>query len=80
MICSNGCDVNEKMMDYLRPLIQGERSVRYENGIPAHLILEENLAVKWRNNYRHKDRICMTQSLSFFAYILQKKLLDGKQI
>lgn len=46
MICSNGCDVNKKMMDYLRPLIQGERSVRYENGIPAHLILEENLAGK----------------------------------
>ncbi|RFZ76477.1 6-phosphofructokinase [Lacrimispora amygdalina] len=44
MISGSGCDVNEKMIEYLRPLIQGERSVKYENGIPAHLILEESLA------------------------------------
>ncbi len=44
MICSSGCDVNEKMMEYLRPLIQGERNVRYENGIPAHLILDGSMA------------------------------------
>ena len=31
--------VTEKMMSYLRPLIQGEVPVIYKNGIPAHLIL-----------------------------------------
>lgn len=34
-----GNDVTEKMMSYLKPLIQGESPVIYENGIPAHLIL-----------------------------------------
>ena len=34
-----GNDVTEKMMSYLRPLIQGEVPVIYKNGIPAHLIL-----------------------------------------
>lgn len=34
-----GNDVTEKMMSYLRPLIQGEAPVIYKNGIPAHLIL-----------------------------------------
>ena len=34
-----GNDVTEKMMDYLKPLIQGEAHVVYENGIPKHLAL-----------------------------------------
>ena len=34
-----GNDVTEKMMSYLRPLIQGEAPVIYKKGIPAHLIL-----------------------------------------
>lgn len=34
-----GNDVTEKMMDYLKPLIQGEAHVVYENGIPKHLEL-----------------------------------------
>ena len=34
-----GNDVTEKMMSYLRPLIQGEAPVIYKNGIPVHLIL-----------------------------------------
>lgn len=34
-----GNDVTEKMMDYLKPLIQGEANVVYENGIPKHLAL-----------------------------------------
>lgn len=34
-----GNDVTEKMMAYLRPLIQGEAPVIYKNGIPAHLVL-----------------------------------------
>lgn len=34
-----GNDVTEKMMAYLRPLIQGEAPVIYENGIPKHLAL-----------------------------------------
>lgn len=34
-----GNDVTEKMMAYLRPLIQGEPPMIYKNGIPAHLIL-----------------------------------------
>ena len=34
-----GNDVTEKMMDYLKPLIQGESHVVYENGIPKHLAL-----------------------------------------
>lgn len=34
-----GNDVTEKMMAYLKPLIQGEVSVIYENGIPKHLAL-----------------------------------------
>lgn len=34
-----GNDVTEKMMAYLKPLIQGEAPVIYENGIPKHLAL-----------------------------------------
>ncbi|MGN1140175.1 MAG: 6-phosphofructokinase [Oliverpabstia sp.] len=34
-----GNDVTEKMMNYLKPLIQGEAPVIYENGIPKHLTL-----------------------------------------
>ncbi len=32
-------DVTDAMMDYLKPLIQGEIGIRYINGIPKHLVL-----------------------------------------
>ena len=38
-INEEGNDVTEKMMAYLRPLIQGEMAVKYENGIPCHISL-----------------------------------------
>ncbi|MDY2938837.1 MAG: 6-phosphofructokinase [Fusicatenibacter sp.] len=38
-ITKDGHDVTEEMMTYLQPLILGEPAIRYENGIPAHLIL-----------------------------------------
>lgn len=38
-INEEGNDVTEKMMDYLKPLIQGEASVSFENGIPKQKIL-----------------------------------------
>lgn len=34
-----GNDVTEELLSYLRPLIRGENAVRYENGIPKHLVL-----------------------------------------
>ena len=40
-ITEDGCDVTEEMTAYLRPLIQGESRVVYENGIPKHLHLYE---------------------------------------
>lgn len=36
-----GNDVNEKMMAYLTPLIQGEYAVEFENGIPKHISFYE---------------------------------------
>lgn len=38
-ITPDGHDVTDKMITYLKPLIQGENSVIYENGIPKHLAL-----------------------------------------
>ena len=38
-ITPDGCDVTDEMIAYLRPLIQGESRVVYENGIPKHLHL-----------------------------------------
>lgn len=38
-INAEGNDVTQEMMDYLMPLIQGECSVNYENGIPKHIKL-----------------------------------------
>lgn len=38
-INEQGNDVTEKMMEYLKPLIQGEMETIYENGIPKHLHL-----------------------------------------
>jgi 6-phosphofructokinase len=40
-ITEDGNDVTEEMITYLRPLIQGESRVVYENGIPKHLRLYE---------------------------------------
>lgn len=38
-INAEGNDVTEKMMAYLKPLIQGETEVIYKNGIPCHISL-----------------------------------------
>lgn len=38
-ITPDGHDVTEEMLAYLKPLIQGEPQVVYENGIPSHLSL-----------------------------------------
>lgn len=38
-ITPEGNDVTEEMISYLKPLIQGENKVIYENGLPKHLIL-----------------------------------------
>ncbi len=32
-------NVNEKMLEYLKPLVQGEANVKYKNGIPQHIKL-----------------------------------------
>ncbi|MBU5332297.1 hypothetical protein KQI61_08800 [Anaerocolumna aminovalerica] len=37
MIHENGCDIIDKMIEYLLPLIQGEVNIRYEKGIPKHV-------------------------------------------
>lgn len=39
-ITEDGCDVNEKMERYLRPLIRGENKISYCEGIPQYLFLE----------------------------------------
>ena len=39
MISSNGNDVTNKAIEYLKPLIQGELTIKYKNGIPLHLDL-----------------------------------------
>ena len=38
MINKEGNDINEEMIDYLYPLIQGEIDIIYEHGIPKHLV------------------------------------------
>lgn len=39
-ITKDGHDVTEKMMTYLKPLIQGEVSPVYKNGIPSHIVFD----------------------------------------
>ena len=39
MISSSGNDITNKTIEYLKPLIQGEPSIKYKNGIPLHLNL-----------------------------------------
>lgn len=39
MISSSGNDITNKAIEYLKPLIQGELSIKYKNGIPLHLNL-----------------------------------------
>ena len=34
-ITADGHDVTDEMMDYLKPLIQGETAIKYKNGIPV---------------------------------------------
>lgn len=36
-ISSNGNDVTEEFIKYASPLIQGERKIKFENGIPAYI-------------------------------------------
>lgn len=38
-IAKNGCDVTEAMMEYLKPLVLGEKNIIFENGIPKHIYL-----------------------------------------
>lgn len=38
-INSKGNDINEEMIKYLKPLIQGEVSISYKNGIPEYMSL-----------------------------------------
>lgn len=43
MISKDGNDVTNKAIDYLKPLIQGELKIKYNNGIPLHLDLFKNI-------------------------------------
>ncbi len=38
-ISEDGCDVLEPMITYLRPLVAGENTIKYTNGIPEYLFL-----------------------------------------
>ena len=38
-ITENGHDITQEMVDYLRPLIQGEVRIPYKDGVPEHVIL-----------------------------------------
>jgi 6-phosphofructokinase 1 len=38
-ITPNGHDITEELMNYMKPLIEGEVNIRYENGIPKQLRL-----------------------------------------
>ncbi len=38
-ITENGNDITQEMVDYLRPLIQGEVRIPYKDGVPEHFIL-----------------------------------------
>ena len=39
-IVPQGNDITEEFITYLRPLIQGESTVSYENGMPSYLLLK----------------------------------------
>ena len=38
-ITQNGHDVTGELIDYMRPLIQGETNIKFKNGIPLQLKL-----------------------------------------
>lgn len=38
-VTPDGTDITGEMLEYLKPLIQGEANIKYENGIPKHLVL-----------------------------------------
>jgi len=38
-ITEDGCDVTEELIAYMKPLIQGETNVKYQNGIPLQMKL-----------------------------------------
>lgn len=38
-INKRGNDVKQELIDYIKPLIQGEESLEYQNGVPVHLRL-----------------------------------------
>lgn len=39
-ITENGHDVTEDLLDYLRPLVEGEPELQYKNGIPTYLSVQ----------------------------------------
>lgn len=45
-INERGNDVTEEMMNYLRPLIQGEMPIIYENGLPCYLAVQHLLCAE----------------------------------
>ena len=36
-IINNGTDISTEFIDYVLPLIQGENTVKFENGLPVYL-------------------------------------------
>ena len=36
---TDGKDIKEELIEYLKPLIRGEVNIPYENGVPKHFIL-----------------------------------------
>ena len=38
-VTPDGTDITGEMLEYLKPIIQGEANIKYENGIPKHLVL-----------------------------------------
>ncbi len=39
-INARGNGVTEEFMEYLKPLIIGEHDVKFENGLPLHVVIE----------------------------------------
>ena len=49
-ISKNHNDVTEKMIEYLYPLIQGESSVQYVNGLPNYIKSHARMKNKWESD------------------------------
>ena len=39
-INSSGDGVTEECIEYIKPLIKGEKKIKYEGGMPVHITLE----------------------------------------